>query len=207
LDAWWEERAERHRLEENLLTVQQEFRELASELRPFVENLENHLKATEHLMSLTGPDASSIQPDSLAILTSEAMRTSIPNVPTGALSFLVASGEIHLIRNGRLRLRLGQWSALVEDAVEQMVWLRRDRDQILEPVVNRYLPLRDVFHQSRENLSRSRFPSDPAGLLRNPDFEAALADRLQVGTTAVQEFGVLLDSAEEIAGLISEEIM
>ncbi len=90
----------------------------------------------------------------------------------------MASGEVHLIRNNMLRARLGQWSALVDDAVEQMIWLRRDRDQITEPIVNRHMPLRDVFPRSRANIPRSRFPSDPAGLLRDPEFEAVLADRI-----------------------------
>ncbi len=84
LDAWWEDQGDRRRLEENLLTVQEEFREISSQLRPFVERLEGQLTTTKHLLSLTGPDAVPIPADSLAVLTYGSMSTTVPNLPTGA---------------------------------------------------------------------------------------------------------------------------
>jgi len=206
LDAWWEDREELDRLQGNLVALKGEFERVVEIIDNDSTHVANSLEATRTLLALTGPGPQENGSDSLEAILDIATMTKTLDLPSGALNSMILSAEVSQIESDRLRSLLARWPALVDEVREQLTFMRWDQDEKVKPLVNRYVPLRNVLRTPLARVGRSAFESDFGGLLRDRGFEGLLADRVQLGVTAEGEFSTLRKAAEDILELIDLEL-
>ena len=197
LDAAWDGAVERRADERQLQAVADEFREISAALDGRVSTYQQRFGDLEAVAAMIAERRLG-EWDEWAPSIRRLNWAGTLEVQNGALSVLLNGGGLSRIRNAELRVALGNWPALVQDAAEGTVWLREHRDEVLRPLVTEYVTWVDVGRDSDSAL----FEVNPGGLFRDRRFADAIGYRMQVMRTSIQELEALRASADGIVDLI-----
>ncbi len=196
IDASWSERLRRQDQQGALRALERDF-EAASELLSKVSLAhKSGVAAGEALLRFTGPEATSIDPDSLADLLPPLFRIPYFSPSLGALEALLSSRDLPLIESAELRAALASFPVALAD-------LNRTQDYGAQLVLGQFLPslashipLRRYGMTSRGETS---FTGDIGPLLRNLEFENQVQMRLMNHELALNAATAL---GERITGLL-----
>jgi hypothetical protein len=127
IDAWWDARQDREREVTLLASLRSEFAYNLDELDRLASW---HARTSEyanrllHLSRADSLDPNPLAMDSLILLA--LVQPGSYNPRQGAVTALVASGDLRLIRDAGLREGIGAWSGTLEDLREDEDWLGQE---------------------------------------------------------------------------------
>jgi hypothetical protein len=148
------------------------------------------------LINLFNSGNEGVNMDSLAILVRGLTAYSTFDPSNGALTNIISSGNLNLIKNDSLRITLSKWFGEVQDVKEDEKRIMAFGDNILDPLRLEYI----------NYLKDSKFDRRTIELLNDPKFENMTA-RMAVGVNYIIENYQLLDKEiQEILRLLDQEI-
>ncbi len=175
IDASWAERGRRQDALRALRALEQDFEAASALLRRVSNSHSSGVAAAEALLEFTGPEATAIDSDSLAVLMPPLLRIPYFSPSLGSLEALLSSGDLRLIENAELRAALAAFPVA-------LAGLNRTQDYGAQlvlnaflPSVGRHIPLRRYGMTSRGETS---FAGDIAPLLTSLEFENQVQLRL-----------------------------
>jgi hypothetical protein len=208
IDAWWDGQRDRGREEDLMIDLLADFRssrgELATRLVLARRMATTNALFTEQVDSHRGPGPLAV-PDSL-VLGVLGGPTYEPSM--NALDAAVASGEVVLLTNPRIREELATWRRALVDTAEDEQEVRRLTNQQVIPLLARSLRvapyMRNVlawsFGQPVEGL-----PGE-ATLTPSPELAGALALRQFFVEFSAADLEGLLGSLDRVEGLLEAEL-
>ena len=115
LDAWWDDRQERARVDEMLDAVALEFEAEVQVLDSIIRSNETQAAFFEVVIERTTPDLPRISDDSLVLMAAGADSYQIYDPGFGALAALISTGGLEQVRDLGLQRRLSGWPAELDD--------------------------------------------------------------------------------------------
>lgn len=178
IDAWWDSRSERAAERSAIDRLIVEFEYNLAELGVSKKRHEGALAATEQLLALTGPERNGPHSDATAgKLLLDCFQNPTLEPRLGTVSSLIASGDLHLLRDTRLQGMLTEWPALAEDLVEWQIIERNHGEELILPFTFDFVAWPSILQASGHGELPSRFESDYDGLFSSMRFEGMLTNR------------------------------
>jgi len=200
IDAWWEYRIEREVEREVLANLLIEFERNRVELDRTLDTLTGSQNAAKRLLmfagkSLTGDDNAVIEQklDELFYFTFDP--------PSGALESLMSAGQLNLILNTELRMRIAGWSGLVKDYKEDEEELDYLIYRDLVPIVYAINPLPNV-----EDAAPGFFQSQWQEAFKDVRFMNSIGNVSYWIESSIEEASLLGGEIDQIVTLIKIEI-
>ena len=200
IDAWWEYRIEREVEQEVLANLLIEFERNRVELDRTLDTLTGSQNAAKRLLmfagkSLTSDDNAVIEQklDELYYFTFDP--------PSGALESLMSAGQLNLILNTELRVRLAGWSGLVKDYKEDEEELDYLIYRDLVPTVYAINPLPNV-----EDAAPGFFQSQWQEAFKDVRFMNSIGNVSYWIESSIEEASLLGGEIDQIVTLIKIEI-
>ena len=109
IDAWWDGTQEDRRAEAHVEALSSEFEMVELELDRASRELEGALEATAQLALRVSPDPVWMPADSLGRLLIQSLTVNAVEIPSGALSAILASGELSTLTDPELQRALAAW--------------------------------------------------------------------------------------------------
>ena len=202
IEAWWSAR-HLHLEEQNVLRqLTAEFQTNAHLLAERRQNHEEILRATQLVLSVTGPELDQ------EIAESPEVRAAIDRMTRwwtydpqmGVISGLTQSGRLSIISSDSLRNSLAAWPSRVQDLVEDEIFTQQVTANQLEPFISDTVAMRNVV--SDANVGGSRFSTSLAGLLTDQKFENLVHLKLILTLGILEEYDGLAAEITAIQELI-----
>ena len=180
LDAWWNGRQEDRRANRHRAALQHEFAEILVGLRSDQEDITKASAATRELLREMGGRRPQHFADSLSRLINSSYDVGIIVSQGGALSAILSSGEIRLIRDDSLAYMLAHWPVVVEGLRYDNAILTASREQELRKrLITLGVPESAIAtNLDGLNLPPTRFRFDPTVILSDPGIESMFVSRL-----------------------------
>ena len=182
LDAWWGGLQQSSRVDGHIAALRYEFTALLAELDSAHGEVVDATAATRAVLDVMGTQPPSEFGDSLGRLLNRSFDVGLDAPPQGgALSAILSSGDIRLIRDDSLAYMLAEWPLLVEELKLEGSLLTASReDQLRRRLMELRVPESAIARNlgSWLSLPPTRFPLDPAVILNDVAFESMLVSRL-----------------------------
>jgi hypothetical protein len=219
IDAWWDSYQEQRREYEILVGLHADFHASRPGLESRLELARRMASGTGELLHLTrdrqipGP-VSVPDPLVLAVLGGPTYEPAM-----STLDSAIASGEIELLRDDKLRFELANWRRILSDTAEDEREVRRITNEQLIPLLSRSLDLRPFFDtllswsggdpHAAGRLMKDRSQSVPEGvtaLIVDTELVAVLSMRKFYVEFAAADLEELLASLDRSVGLLDLEL-
>lgn len=206
IDAWWGARQDREQERADLANLRAEFGFNLAELDRLAEWHVITAESARRLLALSRAD--SLDPNPLAMDSLVLNTLILPgsyNPRQGAVTALLASGDLSLLRDPELRTLLGSWSGVLDDLTEDETALWGDIQERWTPAVQERIPLDHVYALDLGEVSEAPRPDyrDILGDLVLENFMLSRIDQVQ----ALQEgYGNLRRLVEEILEAVDRNL-
>lgn len=179
INTWNEQRIATQEEKNILANLKSEFQQNKKELAGAIAMNKQCLETGRYIMSLIGgelTEITAINTDSLLFMGFEYARFTPSE---NALSDLLQSGRLNLIRKEHLKNLLYQWSRAVKGAEDQFSGLDDKIEEDLVPYLTKNYALKDVDRYSRLGWkSKSRLPVDKTKIFNDIEYENLMDDML-----------------------------
>lgn len=172
IDAWWEGREEDELGQRYLVGLREDFTQVESELGEHINFIARVMRAAEKVLSMaSGPD-SDLLSDSFSRGLGETYSISSPNLATPTYHDMINSGNLRLVRDSALRMKIAKLISLLQEIDEQ-------EDVINETYWLHHAPFMDKY-----------FVVSEFGWFRNPTSEASKESFRIMGTPPQAPFDI-----------------
>jgi hypothetical protein len=144
IDAWWQQRQEQSQEHELIRALLDDFGQNAERVDSIGTLHRSRRLALERLLEASSNPASA-DGDSLSYWLSRLYQGHTVEVVEGTLNTLLSSGQLSLIRNDSLRVRLSEWPAAIGDFHEIEMIVANVIFNDVYPATRDYIPLVTVF--------------------------------------------------------------
>ncbi len=200
IDAAWAERGRRQDQRRTIQALHQDFSTAAELLSRVARDHRHGVAAGEALLRFTGPQAQSIDPDSLGAFIPPLTRIPYFSPQLGSLGALLSSGNLGIIDSPDIR------EALAEFPVA-LTALNRTQDYGAQLVLGDFLPALAPHIPLRRYGMASRgttaFTGDARILLRSLEFENLVQVRLMNHELALSAAATLEERIESLLDMLS----
>lgn len=218
LDAWWDRQMERRQEGELLAGLLSEFKEVEAQIEEERRFHEAVKETTLLLMELSLSDDRPVQADSLDRLLGDLFWWGgESNYSSGTLTSVIASGQISIIQNDRLRDLLAEWPRVIGDIRENEaneIWEYRNG---LKPFMRTRANMARLANQieyepgSEEPYPVTKVPessskTDHWALVKDPQFHNLMLFRLWTNDDILTEFNEFHPHLEEILTLLGDAL-
>ena len=216
VDAWWDGRLER---EEERLVLERLHDEFAADLDQLVLKQSGHIgvrDAALGLLATTGRTSDSFEVEDVAnqLFVVSANPTFDP--ASGALSSLIASGQLSLVSDRALRSQLAAWPGTVADLVDQERANQVQGHERLLPYLETRTSWRWVMSEATSELTHQAVdpldfdvgvhPVDVQSLLLEREFEGILVSRLRLLSAILPKYEDAIAMARDIIADVKTEL-
>lgn len=205
LDRWWDAARERADEQRYLNALHQEFTSNSATLQASRENLRTIDAAVVQLLALIGPQPRLIPPDSLAALFDYSFRFSVLELPSGSLEGLMASGDLSIVSNERLKAGFAAWPARLAQARSNAELLVQNREELIRYLDSLMPTLAIARNWDNERRGGSLFPIPVAAVLSDMRVEGLLGNREVRLYNVIADHRKLIAAADTIIILIEQE--
>lgn len=193
----WNTRRQSDQKEQKILKIlKSEFLYNKHELNRNIEKATTLMQNADSLLLYFDTSKERIDAGKLRRLTGSLGAYSTFDPSNGALTNLISSGELNLIKNDSLRITLSKWFGEVQDVKEDEVRLINYGDTYLEP-------LRLEFMNYKKD---SYFDRNMMAILNNPRFENVVTRISRAANYNVENYQMLDLEIENILTLLDSEI-
>jgi hypothetical protein len=207
LDAWWSNTQDRRNLRRHLAALEYEFADVSRTLRSNRVSITSATAATRSILQEMGSAKPQSFADSLAALINKSYDVSVVASQGGALSTILNSGDIRLVRDDSLAYLLAQWPVNVHALNSNNAILTASREQELrQRLIELDFPESAIASNIDElQLPPTRFPLNPNTVLLDPGIESMLVSRLIRLRILDKELQAALDHARKILDRLKQE--
>lgn len=199
IDAWWESRAERAAERSAIDRLIVEFEYNLVELVTSKTRHEGALAATEQLLALTGPNQRGLHSDATSgRLLLECFQNPTLEPRLGTVNSLIASGDLHLLRDTQLQSMLTEWPALAEDLVEWQKIEQNHGEELILPFTFDHVAWPSILQATGHEEQPSQFESNYDTLFSSKRFEGMLANRRYNIRHLIEDIESLEEKSREI---------
>jgi len=210
IDAGWERFKERNKERVFLVSMLTDYKEARSRIDESKDLHNKVISQASQLLSFYDGDRSSIESEKLeTILGAVFYNWSSLYLPAGSREALVASGDIEIITNEKLRAMLAAWPSRVADTAEDDILIANDVMNSMAPYLRSKIRTRNVTRMTNPDAAKLISPIESANydaLWNDPQFENFVTFRLLNETYAVYENNLLSEDANDIIRMIEEEL-
>ena len=193
----WNNRRQADIEEQKILKIlKSEFQYNKLELHRNIEKATTLKDNADSLTALFKIPIDNIDSDKLRYLTSSLSAYSTFDPSNGALTNLISSGELNLIKNDSLRITLSKWFGEVQDVKEDEVRLMTFGDTHLETIRLEFINYR----------KDSGFDRNSLALINNPTFENIVVRMSRGIDYIIKNYQILNLEIEKILMLLDNEI-
>lgn len=197
INNWNNQRQEDAREQKILQILKSEFDYNKTELKRNIEKATRLMNRADTLLMLFDEPRDFDNAERLIMLMGSLSAYSTFDPSNGALTNLISSGELNLIKNDSLRITLSKWFGEVQDVKEDEMRLMDYGDLHLEP-------LRIEYSKYKKD---SHFNRNTTDILDNPKFENIVTRMWKATDYIIQNYEILGLEIDEILGLINQEII
>lgn len=207
IQAGWDEAQERSEERATIQRLQAEFRANAVQAAQKRVALDSVRVALESVMDLTlaGP-SNEVPADSIGRLAEAVTRLHTYDPRNGALSSLLTSGQLSIIRDVALRDALAAWPSAVADLREiENIVLRLNQDRLM-PYLSGRISIRalNVFFEVQSGPGQAGiFPDDFLQLLADREFENLVQEKLWWADIALVRYVAVEAKLEDILATLT----
>ncbi|NNF04979.1 MAG: hypothetical protein HKN17_10995 [Rhodothermales bacterium] len=202
IDAAWAERGRRQDQRRAIQALHQDFSAAAELLRQVAQDHRDGVLAGESLLRYTGPQAPSIEDDSIAAFIPPLIRIPYFSPSLGSLDALLSSGNLGVIESPELRMALAEFPvALAALNRTQEYGSRLVLGQFL-PAISPYIPLRRYGMASR---GATAFDGDVRALMTRLEFENLVQVRLMNHELALRATVALEERIMRLLDLLADD--
>ena len=212
IEAAWEERKERVREREAIEQLISEF-EVVRDRLVSLDSVYEHgpfrgKAPLRELLGLMGSERGAFSDARLDSLVASSLGGIEPELPDGALSAVVASGQLALIRSDSLRISLAEWMPHRETVQADAEGIGELTSDHLLPFLWSQASVRavDVNTRYHVELGFGPFDRDHWPLLQSRMFENLINERLTILEAASGRLSEALDHAEVVLSLLRAEL-
>lgn len=216
IDAWWDGRLQR---EEERLVLERLRDEFIADLNQLMLKQSGHADlrdAALELLTKTGDLSVGVPSEEVANLLYIVSTNPTFDPAGGALSSLIASGQLSLISNPSLRSQLAAWPGAVADLVDQERANQTQGHERLLPYLEARTSWRWVMAEATAELTHQTFnplhfnegrhPVDVQSVLLEREFEGVLVSRLRLLAALLPKYEAAIEMARAIIGGIASEL-
>ena len=197
IDAWWDERVDQSRNQEQLRALAIEFGEVELHLKHYETQLLKLRQAVSDLLSHIGPQTQVQTVDSLYALMDLSFRASKMELPTASLQALLVSGELSAVSDDKLNALLASWPARVSNLRNQSGLLEENREEIIRYLHDKVPTLSIAYKTNHMNhYPDSSFVGDPEHIQRDMKVEGLFGNR-----------GMLIEDTLEIVTRLQDHVV
>ena len=209
IDAWWEDRQDRHEEQRLLEALKAEFSTNIKIITPHIEGHRTSNLYAKELSDLLGKTQTDGSVNVRAAELGQVINHGSTDPQTGVIDAILQSGELRYITNPEIRERLAGWPSLIVDAREnedmlQMQWEARLLEAMSE-VADLY-PLENMgpecWSDPKLDVCRHIFIT----MTRSNKVIAYLGPVIGYTAEAARELQTLVKEAENIVSLINAEL-
>lgn len=177
IDAWWDSRQALETERDHLLALVNQFHAVRDMVDQEIGLAERAEQGVRRLIDLSPEAAVGRGPDSIGVTIARTFVVGRPNMPTGALDALVASGNVSLIGDVNLATELARWPAVMAEVHENATWLIEYRNERFVPFLRQYAGgLWTTRHSGvLADYPPTRFPPRLRDMFSDPEMESHLA--------------------------------
>jgi hypothetical protein len=219
LDAWWQERGERHEERAVLEALHEEMTDVRAAIEVERAFHEAVVESIIRLKGLTASRSTDIEPDTLdKLLTDLCWWSGEANYPTGTVVSVISSGNLALIRNEELRHLIAGWPRVVSDIVEnerfevdefKTSWMPFLMDRVYIPQLRKWfgsIPGREEGPGVFSEVPVRAGTTDHRPILLDPKFPNVLEYRLWTQDDILSDFTEFDSQLDHILSLIEREL-
>jgi hypothetical protein len=178
IDAWWDTRNDREAEQSAIGRLIVEFEQNLTELAAVGLSAQDTLNATERLLAMTGPDQQGLMDTrDIGRTLNDCLTNPTFDPRLGTTNSLIASGNLHLIRDQQLQSMLTEWPAAAQNLIRWQDIERMHGEEIILPFTYDYVAWPDVDSALGFSKEASRFESDYKGLFSSLRLEGLLNNR------------------------------
>ena len=129
IDAWWEGREQDELGQQYLVGLREDFAHTESQLGEHIEFIAGVMRAAEKVLAMaSGPD-SELLSDSFSKALGDTYSINTPNFATPTYRDMINSGNLRLVRNNALRMKMAELISLLQkidrqsDVINETYWL------------------------------------------------------------------------------------
>lgn len=204
IDAWWDGEQAQRRAGAQVEALRSEFQTINLELGRAADELETALDATRRLAARVSPRPVWLPADSMGMLLLQSLTVNSVEMPSGALSALLASGELSQLGDPALQRSLAGWPSSASLIGAKFAYVVNDRDTHVLPLLRRLIAIETAVAAALPNEAlwpaRDQFPYDPMPLLESRELKNLLMARtitIMIAQGAVDAGRSLSDSIQE----------
>ena len=124
----------------------------------------------------------------------------------GVLNRGMISGDILFIKNEILKKHLFSWEAIAADSREEQDFLINDYFKRVNPFIQKYIQKGNATKHYKYTIPDSYYPSNVQGMIKDPEFENILMNRLFLLYDAISEIEPLKVTTIEIIDNLEKEV-
>ena len=196
INNWNTERLANYEEQKLLKILKSEFQYNKQELNRNIQKATRLKNRADSLLLIFMQPKELIDSNRLHFLTSSMGAYSTFDPSNGALTNLISSGALNLIKNDSLRITLSKWFGEVQDVKEDEVRLMDFGDTHLVPLQLKFMNLRKETAFNRNSLE----------ILNNPRFENIIVRMSRGADYIVENYKLLEFEIEKILALLNKEI-
>lgn len=161
LDAWWDERSERARVDELLDAVAIEFEAEVAVLDSILVTNRARVEQITALVARSDPALPRISSDSISIVADYHRGAQVYDPAFGALTALIESGGLQSVESVELQRALAGWSGELDDLTWEVDQLYDAIDRMLDRTVEVGASSRSLLSEDRVEVNYRLTFSDP----------------------------------------------
>ena len=159
IDAWWESREEDELGQRYLVGLRADFTQVESALDEHINFVARVMRAAEKVLSMaSGPDSDLIS-ESFSTAMGNTYSISTPNLATPTYHDMINSGNLRLVRDSALRMKMAELISLLqeidgqEDVINEVYWLHH------APFMDKHFVVSEFswFNNPESEASKERF--------------------------------------------------
>lgn len=128
------------------------------------------------------------------------------NPTNGVLNSSISAGEIHLLKNDSLKIKLFSWKGTVDDAFEEQMRANEHYLSYINPYLEKNISIGRILKEFKEFVQGTSYPSNVTPIMNDRLFENQLINRGIITVDVLIELDALYELNQEILSLLNEEI-
>ncbi len=178
IDAWWESRIDREAEQSAIKRLILEFEYNSEEIAKSKDRHQGALAATEQLLALMKPGQQGLGGStSIGNMLEQCLQNPTIDPRLGTTNSLIASGDLHLLRDEHLQSMLTEWPAMAANLIDWQIIERTHGEELILPFTYDYVAWPSVEAALGYDVQPSAFESDYNALFSALRFEGMLNNR------------------------------
>lgn len=206
IDAWWESRSDREAERSAIKRLVVEFEYNIDELGRSKQRHQRALEATEQLLALIRPGQQDLN-DSTTVgaLLVDCLQNPTFDPRLGTTNSLIASGDLHLLRDEQLQGLLTEWPTLAGNLLEWQIIERNHGEELILPFTYDFVAWPSIEAASGNQGRPSEFESDFNALFSSLRFEGMLNNRRYNVRELLAEIETLEEKTKQLIERLNDQ--